>query len=920
MASVAKILMNRKAWHSMSIEDVLESLKTGLNGLSEGEARRRLQEFGPNELVAEKKPSPLKLLLEQFKSILIIILVFATIFSALIGELIDAIVILVIVLASAGLSFIQEYRAEKAIEALEKMLSLTITAIRDGVGKETASNELVLGDVVLLEAGDKIPADARLLEIANLNVDESSLTGESIPVIKDLDPLSEDTYVANRRNMIFSGTTITYGRGKAVVTATGMATEFGKIAKEVATTVQEKTPLEKRTEEIGKWLGILSLGACVAVAFFGILREYLLEGFLTTDFLLEIVMFGVALAVAAVPESLPAIVTGTLAIGMREMAKRNALVRKMSAVETLGSTTVICSDKTGTLTRGEMTVRRIYIDGRLVEVTGVGYEPIGEFHVTNGHFKTDQPAFSIFAKASILCNDAELEQREGGWHIRGDPTEGAMIVVAEKAGFRQKDVRSEHSRIGELPFSSERKRMSTVNVWPEEGRRAVFMKGAPEAVLERCTYINENSKVEKLTEIKKRDILAINEKMAADALRVLSMAYKEIPDSTLDFNEKSLESDLTFLGLLGMMDPPREEAIHAVKISKEVGMKPIMITGDHKLTAVAVAREMGISQEGDMALTGNELEGMSDEEFDQIVDKVTVYARVSPIHKLKIVKAWKKRGEVVAMTGDGVNDAPAVKHADIGVAMGITGTEVTKEASDMVLADDNFATIVKAVEEGRRIFDNIKKYLTYLLQCNLTEVVVIGGGVLAGLPLPLLPAQILWVNLVTDGAPALALGVTPPDPDIMKRPPRNPKETLFTREVMTMLTVIPLALSPILLLTFINDLALGEEEARATLFLVFVFFELVVALSCRSLTHSVFKVKPHRFLSLAVLSSTLPTFAILLIPQMRDAFGVVMPTLGDLALAASLSIFPLILLEVLKLWFMRRNINARLTSRIAKIS
>jgi len=639
----------------------------------------------------------------------------------------------------------------------------------------------------------------------------------------------------------------------------------------------------------------------------------LLQGVLTTGFFLEMIMFGIALAVAAVPESLPAIVTGTLAIGMHEMAKRNALVRKMPAVETLGCTTVICSDKTGTLTMGEMTVRRLYVDGKTIDVTGVGYEPKGEFKIGNERFEPDSEVFSLLAKASILCNDARLEIMEGRWQIRGDPTEAAMIVVAEKAGFRQEDYRSKYPRIGELSFSSERKRMSTIHSEPRNGKKIIFTKGAPEIVLERCAFIFKHGRTEKLSETQRENILSINERMAADALRVLGVAYREVPEDMIDFNEENLEEDLIFLGLTGMIDPPREEAIEAVKVAKQVGIKSIMITGDHKITAVAIAREMGIFQEGNLALTGDELEQIDDRGLEQIVDRVTVYARVSPIHKLKIVNALKKRGEVVAMTGDGVNDAPAVKHADIGVSMGITGTEVTKEASDMVLADDNFATIVRAIEQGRKIFDNIKKYLTYLLQCNLIEILVIGGGILAGLPLPLLPAQILWVNLVTDGAPALALGVSPPDPDIMGRPPRNPKETLFTREVKRMLTVIPLALSPILLLAFTGDLVLGVEEARTTLFLVFVFFELVVALNCRSLTHSIFKAKPHRLLYLAVVSSAVPTLAILLIPQVRVTFGMVMPTLGDIVLAAGLSIFPLILLEALKSRMTKHRVN---TSRL----
>ena len=896
--------MEQKQWHSISIDEVSRDLGASNEGLTNQEAERRLVEFGPNELQAEKQVSPLQIFIGQFKSILIIILFFATIFSAVVGEIINAIIILAIVIASAGLGFFQEYRAERALEALKKMLSPAITVVRDGKEKRLDSSKLVPGDVIILEAGDKIPADARLFKIANLNVNESSLTGESIPVTKKLDSLSVDTYVADRKNMVYSGTAVTYGRARAFVTSTGMRTEFGKIAKEVTTTTKEKTPLEIRTESIGKWLGVLCLGACLVVVVFGILREYLITGLVSTEFLIGLVMFGIALAVAAVPEALPAIVTGTLAIGMNKMAKRNALVRRMPAVETLGSTTVICSDKTGTLTKGEMTVRQLYLNNQSIDVTGVGYEPKGHLKINEIKVDSHQKIFSLWGMASILCNDASLEKaREGGnWHIIGDPTEGALIVAGEKAGFRQDDIREKYPRVSELPFSSERKRMSTVHQ-SKEGKKLVFTKGAPEIILERCSSIHENGTPQRLSLDKKRQIHEINEKMAAQALRVLAVAYKEIPDSTNDFDEKTLESDLIFLGLIGMIDPPRPEAKIAVKRAKQVGMKSIMITGDHKLTAVAIATEMGIYEDGNIAMTGDELERISDEELQNMVTIVTVYARVSPLQKLKIVKAWKKRGEVVAMTGDGVNDAPAVKNADIGIAMGITGTEVTKESSDMVLADDNFATIVKAIEEGRIIYDNIKQYLTYLLKSNIVELIVIGGGVLAGLPLPLLASQILWVNLITDGPPALALGVSPPSPDVMLRPPRDPKESIFSSEVKSMLTLIPLVHSPILLYIFISSLNQGVNVARTSLFIMLIFFELVVALNCRSLKYSIFKVKPHKILSLAVIGSALSTVILFLIPQLRSAFELVMPTLTDIMWAAVLSILPIILIEMLKMRF-----------------
>ncbi|MGC8962083.1 MAG: cation-translocating P-type ATPase, partial [Candidatus Bathyarchaeia archaeon] len=564
------------------------------------------------------------------------------------------------------------------------------------------------------------------------------------------------------RNMVFAGTTVTDGKGRAVVVATGMNTEFGKIAREVAAVKKEKTPLERRMEDVGRLLSKIMLTACFIVIVAGIVEEYLRHGIVRSEFAVEMILFGIALAVAAVPEALPAIVTGTLAIGMREMAKANAIVRKMAAVETLGSTSVICTDKTGTLTKGEMTVRKIYVDDKIIEVTGVGYEPKGEFLL---HGEKIDPLkdeiLTLLLEGITLCNEARLVKGDGGWRIQRDPTEGALIVAAAKAGLSHEELKKRYPRIAEIPFSSERKRMTTIHRIGE-AECIVFMKGAPETVLEHCSKIREEGGGERpLTRDRVEEILKVNLDMADKALRVLGVAYKRTRDTDLG-EEKELEKDLTFLGLVGMMDPPREEAVEAIKVCKEVKMKPIMITGDQKLTAIAVAREMGIYREGDIALTGAELEALTEEELASIVDKVTVYARVSPLHKVKIVKAWKRWGEVVAMTGDGVNDAPALRHADIGVAMGITGTEVTKEAADMVITDDNFATIVKAVERGRWIYDNIKKYLLFLLQCNLVELIVLAVGVLVGFPLPLLPAQILYVNLATDGLPAIALGVSPP--------------------------------------------------------------------------------------------------------------------------------------------------------------
>lgn len=886
-------------WHTLEIAEAFDRLETSTEGLTQEEAASRLKQYGFNELATVGKVSLAAILFRQFKNILILILVGATIVSLVTGHGVDALVIFAIVLVSAVLGFTQEYRAERALEALKKMLSPTAVVIRDGKGVTIPAREIVLGDVLVLKEGDRIPADARLIETINLQTNEASLTGESMPVYKETVRLPETASILDIKNMVFSGTDVTSGKGKALVVATGMKTEFGKIAKQVTVVVKEETPLEKRTKELGKWLGIAALSISVSVTILGIFRGMPL---------IVVVLFGIALAVAAVPEALPAVVTGSLAIGMYRMAKRNALVRKMPAVETLGSVTIICSDKTGTLTRGEMTVRKIHAGTEMINVTGAGYEPKGEFHVEVDGGILQSEHFSLLMKGSLLCNDAELMVEGDKWRVKGDPTEGALVVAAAKAGFQQAEVKKQYPRVGELPFSSERKRMTTVHSMPR-GDQIVFMKGAPETVLERCAYTHGLGKVEKLTEKRREDIVSINEEMARGALRVLGLAYKKTPDSLTKFDEKTLESKLVFLGLIGMMDPPREEAIKAVEVCKKVKIKTVMITGDHKLTAVAIAKETGIYQEGDIVLTGEDLERMIDEEFEDIVEKVSVYARVSPTHKLRIVQALKNKGQVVAMTGDGVNDAPALKHADIGVAMGITGTEVTKEASDLVLADDNFATIVNAIELGRWIYDNIKKYLTYLLQANLVEIMVLSIAVLAGYPLPLLPVQILYINLATDGLPAIALGVSPSDPDVMSRPPRNPKETVFTKEVKSFLLRAVFIEVPLLLWIFLSSLAQGEEMAQTRLFLVLVFFELILALNCRSLNYTLVEVRPHKFLLLAVLWEALLILALINIPVAQQAFGIAPIGLFEAGLIAGLCLVTLLSIEVTKRILKTQNKN-----------
>ena len=894
--------MNQIAWHDRPADVLLTQLRVDPDkGLDPEDVARRLAEHGPNELSHAEKASPFTLFFNQFKNVLIIILIVATVLSALVGEWIDAIIICVLILFCAVLGFVQEYRAERALDALKNMLTPMITVLRGAQEQEVPSRDLVPGDVLVLEAGDKIPADARLVENRSMQCDEAPLTGESVPVTKDLKVVRSEAPVGDRRNMVFTGTTVTYGRGKAVVTATGMRTEFGRIAQEVSSAVQEKTPLERRTQELGKWLGLITLGICVLVVGVSVVRQ-LSEGTFTFQGMLPMVMFAIALAVAAVPEALAAIVTGALAIAMHEMAKRNALVRRMPAVETLGCTSVICSDKTGTLTKGEMTVRRLYSGGRSIEVTGGGYGFDGTIDATAG-----DPGMELLLAAGVLASDATVEPSSSRPIVKGDPTEAALVVLGAKGGIRAEQARKANPRIEEIPFSSERKRMTTVHRM-QDGRVLAFMKGAPEIVLERCTQVQQGTGAVALNSEVHGELLRANEAMANDALRVLAVAYKVVPDSEI-YREEDVESDLTLLGLIGMMDPPREEAVEAVRVCRQVHVRPVMITGDHRLTAVSVARELGIYREGDGVLTGEELAAMDESALDRVVEHVSVYARVSPLDKLKIVRAWKARGHVVAMTGDGVNDAPALKHADIGIAMGISGTDVAKEAADIVLSDDNFATIVKAIERGRWIYDNIKKYLTYLLRANITEVVVLGGVVMYLGPeyLPLLPAAILYINLASDGLPALALGISPPDKDIMQRPPRDPKESVFSFDVRTFILLGAVIECPIFLWVFFRDMH-DIELARTEIFLMFVLIELMLALNFRSLRYSIFEAPPHKWLVIAIVWELAMIAVLLQFEAVRTAFGIAMPTWTDVAFVLTLGVAIMLTIELVKLLLRRRHV------------
>jgi Ca2+-transporting ATPase len=873
--------MAQTTWYAMPVEEVLKQLDSSAKGLSSAEAARRIEKYGPNTLKEEKKISPWQIFFGQFKNFLIILLIVATVISLFLGETLDAIVIFAIVVASALLGFYQEFRAEKAMEALKAMSSPTATVIRDGEEIEIPSADVVPGDIMLLTAGDRIPADGRLIEAINTRIDEASLTGESSAVSKNAHAVHpEDTSIGDRKNMVFAATIMTYGRGRSVVTGTGMETEFGRIAKMLQEVEEEPSPLAVKMDYIGKRLGIACLVVSAVVMGLGIFRG---------NPVLEMFIWAVSLAIAAVPEALAAVVTGALAIGVQRAAKRNAIVRRLPAVETLGCTTVICSDKTGTLTKNEMTIRQFYTGGRLIEVSGVGFEPAGAFTVDSRPLDPSaDPTLKRMLMSGILCNDANLVQKDGAWRIKGDPTEGAFVVAAAKAKHDISDLRKCWPRIGEIPFESERKRMSTVHQPSEGAEPFACVKGAPELILERCTHWEKNGQREALTEEMRLQILDANDRMAKSALRVLGLACRSVLNPSPTYTPDTLETDLTFLGLAGMIDPPREEVKKAIRDCHASGIRTVMVTGDHKLTAAAIARELGIlggeGQREFKALEGRELDKMSEEQLAAMVEDVAVYARVSPEHKMKIVGAWKSRKHVVAMTGDGVNDAPALKRADIGIAMGITGTDVTREASDMVLMDDNFATIVAAVEEGRIIYDNIKKYLTFLLSCNVAEILILGIAGMIGWAMPLIALQILWVNLTTDGLPALALGVEPAEPDLMGRPPRDPDEPVFSGSVLwalsAMSVLIFIGLMPIFYWYWQNE---GLEKAQTMALATLVVYELFYAFNCRSLHYTLPKLGlfTNKWLLPAVLSSGLLLLAVIYIPSWGMAFHTVPLDLWD---------------------------------------
>ena len=885
-------------WWRLDAADIARELGTDLSsGLSSAEAQARLDRYGRNQLKEAPKRPPWAIFLDQFKDFMIWVLIGAAVVSGFLQEVVDAVAIIAIVILNAALGFIQEYRAEQSLAALKKLSSPTSKTIRDGKHQILGSEELVPGDLVELEAGDSVPADGRVAWLtSNFSTQEASLTGESTPVVKTAAPLDErDTPLADRTNMVYLGTSVASGRARAVVAETGMQTELGKIAGMIQEIEREATPLQKKLEQFGKWIVYL----CFVLVTLVFTLEWWRGGKLIDTFLTA-----VSLAVAAIPEGLPAVVTIALALGVQRMVKRHALIRRLRSVETLGSATVICSDKTGTLTKNEMTVQAVYAGEHLFQVTGIGYAPTGEFNLDDKKVKPQDYLDLMQAlRVGVLCNGAQLNEDHGTYKIVGDPTEAALLTVAGKAGLVKQQEEQKAAFIDELPFDSERKRMTIVR--KTGGHRTAFVKGAPDVLLADCVNVQINGTVRPLTAEDHRLIVAANDRLTDQAMRVLGVAYRDLGASTTKPEIDTTEKELTFVGLVAMIDPPREEVKQAIKECMTAGIKTVMITGDHKNTATAIARQLGFFGEGSIALSGEELDRWSQEQLERQVDKIPVYARVSPEHKLRVVRAWRARREVVAMTGDGVNDAPAVKEADIGVAMGITGTDVTKQVSDMVVTDDNFASIVAAVEEGRGIYDNIQKFVHYLLSCNAGEILVMFVSSMIGIPVPLLPIQILWINLITDGLPALALGIDPVDPDIMRRQPRPPDEPVVTRErAMLMLGqgafIAACSLAAFGFVYFLEKESI--ERARTAAFVVLACSQLFHAYNCRSQTESLFKlgVFTNNKLLLATGVSFVLQMAVVYIPPLQTVFKTLPLSLFDWVLVVGLSSMPLWAMEVFK--------------------
>ncbi len=895
--------------YRQSPEAVVKKLETDLaKGLSSEEAAKRLEQYGANELEEKKRQSFMTRLINQFKDTMVLILIAACAVSAILNELLDAAVILAIVIINAILGLIQEGRAEKAIEALQKMTSPQARVLRDGQQNLVDASRLVPGDVVLIEAGDIIPADLRLIETAVMRIDEASLTGESVPVEKDASlTLDGEIQLGDRANMAYMSTPVTNGRGRGIVVATSGHTIIGSIANQLQDIEEHETPLQRNLNQLGKWLGIVCVGVCAVV---------LVQGVLLGGTFLDMFLTAVSLAVAAIPEGLPAVVTIVLALGMKRMADRHAIVKKLLAVETLGSVDVICSDKTGTLTQNEMMVTRLYLPGRLIEVGGHGYKPEGELaDSTDGKPVQDAKAgrLGMLLKIGALCNDANLVEEEGVYSILGDPTEGAMVTVAAKAGLDQSELAKQYERTDDLPFDSERKMMSTFHAGFNQAKKVSLTKGAPDIILSRCTSWLTDDGPEHLSDALRNEILETNHQLASSALRVLAFACKFHDDAV-----EAAEEELVFVGLMGMIDPARPEARDAVTLCTHAGIRAVMITGDYRDTAVAIAQDLGLMKPGDEVLTGTELDDLSDEDLLIAVEKTAVYARVSPDHKVRIVSALRQNGHIASMTGDGVNDAMALKTADIGVAMGITGTDVAKGTADMILTDDNFATIVAAVKEGRVLYSNIRKFVGFLLSCNVGEILVIFLTTLIMGPafVPLLPIQLLWLNLLTDSFPALALGQEKGEPDVMDRKPRNQKEPILNKLMIRTISIQSLAIFAATFSAFQLGLiyypqAVGASDgARTYAFITLIMAELFRSFSARSERSPVIKLGIFRNATLnkAILLCFVLMLAVIYVPFLDPIFGTIELSLMDWARILPLSLIPFAAAEIDKfIQLIRRN-------------
>ncbi|MFH1256009.1 MAG: cation-translocating P-type ATPase [Candidatus Diapherotrites archaeon] len=868
-------------WFAVEAGKAVESLGSSEKGLGETEAVARLEKFGANELEKGKKFSAVKLFFGQFSNFLVLILLAAALISFFFGDALDASAIFAIVILNAALGFVQEFKAEKAMEALRKMTALKANVLRGGIAREIDATLLVPGDLVLLGAGDKVPADLRLIESVELRLDEAVLTGESLPVEKNSRVTKQgNAALSEQNNMAFANTIVSFGRGKGVVVETGMRTEFGKIAEKLGEIKEEHTPLQKKLDGLAKKLGLIVLAVSAAVFIVGAL-----EG----SQLFEMFMIAVSLGVAAIPEGLPAVITITLALGIQRMVKHNAIVRKMPVVEALGSTTIICSDKTGTLTLNEMAVEKVFAGGELFEVSGKGYKPFGEFFLGGKKINPlEKKDFALLLEAGASCNDASVSD---GGKIVGDPTEAALVVAAKKAGLALLK-----KRVDEIPFSSERKMMTTLHE-AGNGKIIAFVKGAPEKILEESAFVQVNGKVARLIEGEREKFLAKAEDFASDAYRVLAIAMKGYSGK----DKHSAEKDMVLLGLVALRDPARKEVGEAIALCESAGIRVKIVTGDNALTAKAIAKKIGLNVEGGV-VEGKELDRVEGEKFNEIVRNTVVFARVNPEHKFRIVSALKEMGEIVAVTGDGVNDAPALKKADIGIAMGIKGTEVAKEAADMVLRDDNFATIVEAVEEGRKIYDNLKNFVKYLLSANLYEVLFIGALSISTMPLPLLPLQILWINLATDSLPALALGAEKGESDAMQRKPRSPKESLLDGTWLFMASAVAIATLITVMLYFYGmgiDAASGinlrdfsqASYTRTIVFSFFIAFELFLVFSCRG-RKTALEMNPfsNKALVAAVAVSFALLFAVIHIPFLQTVFKTVPLTLGEWAIIILLAL------------------------------